>query len=70
MEWIQKNKKVLIYVICGIGTTLVDWVTYWIFRQFHMPYVIANICSWLLAVLFAYGTNKQFVFQTPWNQEI
>ena len=65
-----KNPEVWNYLIVGFLTTIVSLVVYFIAtRTFLDPKVdlelqIANIISWVFAVLFAYVTNRIFVFQS------
>lgn len=58
------NKETILYIIFGILTTAVDYVTYCILRFFDVNYLIANLLSWTLAVAFAYVTNKLLVFNS------
>ncbi len=51
------------YLFWGAMTTLVNVAAFWLFRSaFDAPLVAANACAWTLAVLFAYVTNRAFVF--------
>ena len=59
----HKYKEVVNYVIFGFLTFVVSTVTYYVSR-FCFDYVVSNIISWILAVLFAYITNKLFVFNS------
>ena len=59
-----KNKEIINYVIVGGLTTLVSIGSYWGFRFIIKNYVILSIISWILAVLFAYVTNRIFVFES------
>lgn len=65
------------YLVFGVLTTLVNWVIYELLKlalglaahpQGSPQYtLIANICqtvSWILSVLFAYVTNRRFVFDS------
>lgn len=56
------NRETISYFITGVLTTLVDWISYALFRRGGMDYRIATAASWAAAVLFAYVTNKFFVF--------
>ena len=59
----MQYKEIINYLIFGFLTTLVSIITYAIFtRLFNVNYNISNILSWLLAVSFAYITNKNYVF--------
>lgn len=63
---IEKNKSAAAYLFWGCMTTLVSWASYSLFvTVLHCgdkTIPIANILSWLCSVLFAFGTNKVWVF--------
>jgi putative flippase GtrA len=67
MNWMVRQyiryKELIMYVLVGVLTTLFNWVVYAAFVRF-MPMVIANALSWFVTVLFAYITNKLFVFES------
>lgn len=56
------NRETVSYLITGVLTTLVDWVSYALMRRGGVDYRLATAGSWAAAVLFAYVTNKFFVF--------
>ena len=58
------NRETISYLIFGVLTTLVDWVSYAMLRQTGWNYRWATAGSWAAAVLFAYVTNKLFVFRS------
>lgn len=58
------NRETISYVIFGVLTTLVDWVSYWLMRRAGVDYRLATAGSWAAAVLFAFVTNKLFVFES------
>lgn len=59
----KKNKEVLMYLFFGGLTFLVSVVTYAYFNvALGMNELIANIFSWIIAVAFAFITNKIWVF--------
>ncbi len=61
----KKYSEIINYLIVGGLTTLVSVVVYAVFtRFFHVNYMISNIVSWIISVLFAYITNKKFVFRS------
>jgi len=52
-------------VLFGGLTTLVDWGSYWLLTDLlHMPYMAANFLSQTASILFAYVTNRRFVFES------
>lgn len=65
----NKNKEVINYIIVGALTTLVSVGSYYLFRFIIKDYIILSIISWILAVSFAYVTNRLFVFESK-NEHI
>ena len=57
------NYETVSYLICGILTTAVDFVSYAMFRRMDMGVGMAQAFSWVAAVLFAYVVNKLIVFK-------
>lgn len=61
----KKYEEVINYLIVGGMTTLVSIGVYALFTKcFHINYMIANVISWIISVLFAYITNRIFVFKS------
>ncbi len=58
------NRETITYLIFGVLTTIVDFIVYLICRAFSIDYLIANVIAWCVAVIFAYITNKLFVFES------
>ncbi len=59
----RKYKEVLLYLFFGGLTTVISIGSYsYCDVVLHIDPLIANIISWILAVLFAYVTNKIWVF--------
>ena len=58
------NREAVLYFIFGVLTTLVDWVSYAVFWAMGMDYRVSTALSWAAAVLFAFVTNKFFVFRS------
>lgn len=55
------------YIVVGICTMIVSLVSYFIMANtLQIYYQVANIISWVLAVAFAYVTNKKYVFKSPY----
>lgn len=62
------NYEVISYLICGVLTTAVDYVTYFIGKGVGCSTAAATTLAWILAVIFAYFVNKIFVFfSTDWT---
>ena len=61
----KKYQDVFIYIFFGICTTLVNIFTYWICAHvFHITVLSSAIIAWFFAVLFAYLTNRKWVFHS------
>lgn len=58
------NYETISYIICGVLTTLVDFIVYGLLRQGQIGVEAAQAVSWLSAVLFAYVVNKLIVFRS------
>lgn len=61
----RKYKELILYVVFGGLTTAVSFVSYWVFADlFHIYYMAATVLSWVVAVTFAYVTNRKWVFES------
>lgn len=81
----KKHKEIILYLFWGGMTTIVSWGSYSIFTilfsdtnsivelfgiTMSMLVLISNILSWLCAVIFAFISNKLWVFKSKswkWN---
>jgi len=65
MKQLLRYKAIISYLFFGVCTTLVNVAVYWIMahplRASTMP---STVMAWLLAVLFAYVTNRKWVFRS------
>ena len=58
-----KYKEIINYLIAGFLTLIVSISSYALLTKIlHIHYIISNIVSWIIAVLFAYYVNRKFVF--------
>lgn len=61
---LKKYKEVFLYVIFGVFTTICNIVVYYLCtRIFYINEYSSNIIAWIISVLFAYITNKIFIFK-------
>ena len=58
------NRESVTYIICGVLTTAVDWITHRILWHMGAEYQVSTAVSWAAAVLFAFISNKFWVFQS------
>lgn len=76
----NKYKEIITYVFFGVLSTIVSWGSYIIFIKLFNSVdlatkdsrvFIANCLSWLCAVIFAFVTNKLWVFESKsWKPDI
>ncbi|WP_242223959.1 GtrA family protein [Bacillus cereus group sp. BfR-BA-01380] len=68
----SKTKEIFNYLLFGGLTTLVNIVTYFVCATLSgMDFKVATTIAWIVSVLFAYITNKKYVFnsqQTSFSQ--
>ncbi|MCI8517186.1 MAG: GtrA family protein [Hungatella sp.] len=58
------SRESITYIIFGVLTTAVDWVSYTALWAMGADYRVSTALSWAAAVLFAFVTNKFFVFRS------
>ena len=67
----KKYQSFILYGVFGVFTTIVNLVVYHIcYYRVGMGNTISNVFAWILAVTFAYLTNKTWVFESKswkWN---
>ena len=73
---INKYSEIISYVIVGGFTTVVSLASYYLLiltvldSNNGIQLQMANIISWILAVTFAFFTNKKYVFKTENSNKI
>jgi len=61
----ELKRELFWYVVFGVLTTVVNILAYLLFaRIFNVNYIYSNIIAWFLSVLFAYITNRIWVFES------
>ena len=64
ISWYNKIKEILWYGFFGILTTLINIVSFYLLDKTGMNVYVNNLIAWILSVLFAFITNKLFVFNS------
>ena len=69
---IPVDREIISYLFWGAATTCVSWGTYTFFaKKVNTSVLVANIMSWVFAVIFAYVTNKIWVFHSKsWKRDV
>ena len=61
----EKYKDIISYLVFGVLTTLVNIIFYWLCAHLlHLSTVLSAAIAWLAAIIFAYLTNRKFVFHS------
>ncbi|MCQ2461924.1 MAG: GtrA family protein [Clostridia bacterium] len=60
------NVETVTYIFFGVGTTVVNLIAFKIFNIIlgEGLYLVSNVIAWIIAVIFAYITNKLWVFES------
>lgn len=77
-----KIRELFVYLVFGVLTTAVNWAVYLLYAklvglekmaqgsgQYLMLTDIGQVLGWVVAVLFAFFTNKKYVFQSTATQK-
>lgn len=70
---LEKYRELILYVFFGGLTTLVNFVAFWLLNKTigEDAYLVNNVIAWFIAVVFAYVTNKLFVFESKsWKAKV
>lgn len=62
------TKELIVYGVTGVATTVVNYISYLACtRVLELAPFYSNIVSWLVAVVFAYASNKLWVFHSKYE---
>lgn len=62
-------REIIVYLIVGVLTMIVTIAVYYLCTKFLSPYnpfelQVANVISWIIAVIFAYFANRKYTFRS------
>ena len=61
----HKYKEIVLYFLFGTITTLINIISFKLFYNlFSFQLLLSNTLAWILAFIFAFITNKVFVFES------
>lgn len=67
----SKYDKIFAYAIFGILTTVINLlIFYFLSEKFKIDIMISTVIAWIIAVGFAYITNKKYVFDSKPNKNL
>lgn len=65
IELYNKFKEQILYIVFGVLTTAINIISFFLFtRVFGMGLLASNIGAWIASVIFAFITNKIYVFDS------
>ena len=64
LDYIKKYKEIILYGIFGAGATFVNIISFYIVRKASIGLFMSNCLAWFFAFVFAFITNKVFVFES------
>ncbi|MBQ3504665.1 MAG: GtrA family protein [Oscillospiraceae bacterium] len=65
LVFLRRHYDILTYLVFGVLTTVVNFLVYFpCYNLLGLPAVVSNLIAWVVAVSFAYLTNKPFVFRS------
>lgn len=77
MNLLKKYRSQIVYLIFGVLTTVVNYLVFFPSSSylektgFRYAVAVSNTIAWVFAVLFAYVTNKPFVFEShDWSWKV
>lgn len=67
-ELLKKYKDMILYIVFGVLTTVVNILVFYISsHMLNLPTTVSTVIAWFLSVLFAYLTNRKWVFDSQVN---
>ena len=68
---VMKHWDMVSYLFFGVLTTIVNYLVYLpLYNLAGISAAVSNIIAWVAAVVFAYVTNKPFVFKShDWSMK-
>ena len=68
----EKYKGAIIYLFFGALTTVVNYLVYFpCYNLLGLSAAVSSILAWVVAVAFAFVTNKPFVFKSrDWSAKV
>ena len=72
IELVKKHWDILSYLFFGVMTTVVNYAVYLpLYNWLHLSATVSNAIAWVVAVAFAFLTNKPFVFGShDWSAKV
>ena len=70
-NWYREHQEGMRYLVFGALTTFVNILAYsLLYYIVHISNATSNVIAWILGVMFAYITNKLYVFNSKTNTKL
>ena len=68
----RKYREIFMYILFGVLTTAVNWAVFYpLHNAVNLSAALSKTVAWAVAVLFAFLTNKPFVFEShDWSRKV
>lgn len=66
-SWYNKIKEILWYGFFGVLTTVINIISFYFLDKLGLNTYLSNFIAWFFSVLFAFITNKFFVFNSKFS---
>ena len=68
----RKYREIFMYILFGVLTTAVNWAVFYpLHNAANLSAALSKTVAWAVAVLFAFLTNKPFVFEShDWSRKV
>lgn len=67
----SKYKEIINYIIFGVLTTIVNYIVYILSAKvIKLEVIISTFVAWFISVLFAYFTNRKYVFKSKVTKKL
>ncbi len=63
-QLLNQYRELISYLVFGVLTTVVNYVVYLLAAPFFRTAAIPTAIAWVFAVVFAYVTNRRYVFHS------
>lgn len=65
IKLLKKYKDLILYAVFGVLTTVVNIIVYWVAAHpLGLGTTVSTVIAWVAAVLFAFVTNRKWVFHS------
>ena len=71
-DLLKQYREIIMYLVFGALTTAVNWAVFYpLYNAANFSAAMAKTVAWAVAVLFAFFTNKPFVFEShDWSWKV